>query len=163
MYGELWVGGKCAYKLEPIVADGGELIIYAPHISRVSATHGELIFQIGYHVRDYFVKQMHRFSGVPRGVMAHSTHVKGRGAYEAGVERPRITVTLATGIGEEQCRALNLGYRDHRTIDAQRWMDRKRDGFLHVPKAGETLYRLNPDRLRAPGAGSFDRAPSPGD
>jgi nickel-dependent lactate racemase len=27
MYDELWVGGKCMYKLEPVVADGGELII----------------------------------------------------------------------------------------------------------------------------------------
>ena len=26
MYTELWVGGKCMYKLEPVVADGGELI-----------------------------------------------------------------------------------------------------------------------------------------
>jgi nickel-dependent lactate racemase len=160
MYDELWVGGKCAYKLEPVVADGGELIIYAPHISRVSATHGQLIAQIGYHVRDYFVKQMHRFTGVPRGVLAHSTHVKGRGSYDGRIERPRITVTLATGIGEEECRALNLGYRDPRAIDTAQWMDRKRDGFLHVPKAGETLYRLNPNRVRSAGAHPIERASS---
>src|SRR5260370_24549628 len=94
MYDELWVGGKCAYKLEPVVADGGELIIYAPHIARVSQTHGEAIRLIGYHVRDYFVKQMARFNGTPRSVMAHSTHVKGVGTFQGGIERPRITVTL---------------------------------------------------------------------
>ena len=57
MYDELWVGGKCMYKLEPVVADGGELIIYAPHIHEISITHGSLIRRIGYHCRDYFLKQ----------------------------------------------------------------------------------------------------------
>jgi nickel-dependent lactate racemase len=142
MYDELWVGGKCAYKLEPIVADGGELIIYAPHISRLSATHGEAIRRVGYHVRDYFTAQMDRFADVPRGVLAHSTHVKGVGTYEGGVERPRITVTLATGLGEAECRAIHLGYRDPRTIDPGRWRDGDDDGLLHVPLAGEILHRL---------------------
>ncbi|HEX2818101.1 MAG TPA: hypothetical protein VHN39_17035, partial [Phenylobacterium sp.] len=145
MYDELWVGGKCAYKLEPVVADGGEIVIYAPHIKEISVVHGALIRQIGYHVRDYFLKQPGRFPGVPRGVLAHSTHVKGIGRYENGVETPRITVTLATGISAEECRAVNLGYRDHRTIDAAAWQDREDEGMLYVPKAGETLYRLKND------------------
>jgi len=149
MYDELWVGGKCAYKLEPVVADGGELIIYAPHIARVSQTHGEGIRSVGYHVRDYFVKQMARFAGVPRSVLAHSTHVKGVGTFEGGVERPRITVTLATQIPEEECRALNLGYLDHRTIDVEAWKHGRGDGRLYVPKAGETLYRLRRDPFQA--------------
>jgi nickel-dependent lactate racemase len=148
MYDELWVGGKCVYKLEPVVADGGELIVYAPHISKVSVTHGEIIRQIGYHVRDYFVKQMPRFARIPRGVMAHSTHVKGVGTYQDGDEQPRITVTLATQITESECRALNLGYRDFRAIDVDEWKNRRREGLLHVPKAGETLYRLKRDPLR---------------
>jgi nickel-dependent lactate racemase len=142
MYDELWVGGKCAYKLEPVVADGGELIIYAPHLSRISTVHGSAIRQIGYHVRDYFVHQATRFAGVPRGVMAHSTHVKGTGTYDGGLERPRIQVTLATQISEAECRAVNLGYRDYRTIDVDRWKNQRHAGFLHVPKAGETLYRV---------------------
>jgi nickel-dependent lactate racemase len=143
MYDELWVGGKCAYKLEPVVADGGELIIYAPHISRISTVHGAAIRRIGYHVRDYFVKQMERFAGVPRGVMAHSTHVKGVGTYQEGVERPRIKVTLATQIGKEECEAINLGYRDYRTIDVDGWRQERRAGALYVPRAGETLYRVS--------------------
>jgi nickel-dependent lactate racemase len=141
MYDELWVGGKCAYKLEPVVADGGELIIFAPHIHEISLTHGTLIRKIGYHVRDYFVKQMPRFAHIPRGVLAHSTHVKGIGTYDDGVERPRITVTLATSIPEAECRAINLGYRDPRSIDASKWRDREDDGLLLVPKAGEILFR----------------------
>jgi len=153
MYDEIWVGGKCAYKLEPVVADGGELIIYAPHISRVSVTHGARIREIGYHVRDYFLEQWPRFSHIPGGVLAHSTHVKGVGTYEGGVERPRITVTLATQIPEDECRVLNLGYRDPRSIDVERWKDRESEGRLHVPKAGETLYRLEKnDPFRPQGA-----------
>jgi nickel-dependent lactate racemase len=148
MYDELWVGGKCAYKLEPVVADGGELIIYAPHLDRISTTHGDAIRRIGYHVRDYFVAQWDRFHDVPRGVVAHSTHVKGVGTFEDGMERPRITVTLATQIPEDECRAINLGYRDWRSIDVNAWKDRKSEGMLYVPKAGETLYRLKDDPFR---------------
>jgi nickel-dependent lactate racemase len=148
MYDELWVGGKCAYKLEPVVADGGELIIYAPHISEISVVHGALIREIGYHVRDYFLKQPERFTRIPRGVLAHSTHVKGVGTFEGGREAPRITVTLATGIPEAECRAVNLGYRDHRTIDAAQWQGREDEGLLYVPKAGETLYRLKNDPFK---------------
>jgi nickel-dependent lactate racemase len=140
MYEELWVGGKCVYKLEQVVADGGELIVYAPHIKRMSITHGEIIRQIGYHVRDYFVKQGARFADVPRGVMAHSTHVKGIGTYHHGVERPRIRVTLATGISEAECQAINLGYRDYRTIDVDEWKTRADPSRLYVPRAGEILY-----------------------
>jgi nickel-dependent lactate racemase len=145
MYDEMWVGGKCAYKLEPVVADGGELIIYGPHITRISATHGVLIERIGYHVRDYFLRQMDRFVGVPGGVLAHSTHVKGLGTWEDGVERPRATVVLATGIPEALCRRINLGYRDPATIDEAAWQNREAEGYLHVPKSGETLYRLRDD------------------
>ncbi len=148
MYDELWVGGKCAYKLEPVVADGGELIIYAPHIHEISVVHGATIRKIGYHVRDYFVKQWNRFNEYPRGVVAHSTHVKGIGTYEDAVERPRITVSLATGISEAECRAVNLGYVDHRKIDVDQWKSRQREGRLHVPKAGEMLYRLKDDPFR---------------
>lgn len=142
MYDELWVGGKCMYKLEPIVADGGELIIYAPHIHEISLTHGKLIRQIGYHCRDYFLKQWGRFKDFPWGVLAHSTHVRGIGNYEAGIEQCRVQVTLATGIPEEICRSVNLGYRDPRSIVVADFQNREEEGILHVPKAGEMLFHL---------------------
>ena len=77
MYDELWTGGKCMYKLEPVLADGGELIIYAPHISEISVTHGKLIEQIGYHCRDYFFKQWDRFKDLPVG-RARPLHARAR-------------------------------------------------------------------------------------
>ena len=130
------------YKLEPIVADGGELIIYAPHIHEISLTHGKLIHQIGYHCRDYFLKQWDRFKDLSWGVIAHSTHVRGIGSYENGVEQCRVKVTLATGIPEDVCRSVNLGYRDPQSIKVADFEDREEEGILHVPKAGEMLFHL---------------------
>jgi nickel-dependent lactate racemase len=145
MYKDLWTGGKCMYKLEPVVADEGELIIYAPHIKEVSVTHGTILKSIGYHVRDYFVKQKDKFLKIPGGVMAHSTHVKGIGTYENGIEQPRIKVTLATGIPEKVCAKINLGYLDPELIHPEEWQNREEDGILYVPKAGEILFRLKND------------------
>jgi nickel-dependent lactate racemase len=142
MYDELWTGGKCMYKLEPVLADGGELIIYAPHISEICVTHGRVLLEVGYHCRDYFLKQWDRFKHYPWGVLAHSTHVYGLGQYEHGVETPRAQVTLATGIPPETCRRINLGYRDPASIQPQDYAGREEEGVLHVPKAGEMLFQL---------------------
>src|SRR5262249_43258016 len=105
-YDDLWTAAKAMYKTEPVVADGGEVIIYAPHITEVSYTHGALIDRVGYHVRDYFLGQWERFKDMPGSILAHSTHVKGAGTYDVATSResPRIQVTLATGIPEERCR-----------------------------------------------------------
>ncbi len=144
MYDDLWTAAKGMYKLEPIIADGGEVVIYAPHITEISYTYGEIIDQIGYHVRDYFVKQWDRFKDYPWGVLAHSTHLRGMGDFnvESGVERPRIKVTLASGITRDRCERVNLGYLDPSTIDIGEWENRENEGILVVHKAGETLYRL---------------------
>jgi nickel-dependent lactate racemase len=144
MYADVWTAGKGMYKIEPAVADGGEVIIYAPHIREVSVTHGRVIEEVGYHTRDYFTAQPERFAKYPGGVLAHSTHVKGLGTYDkaTGVEKPRVTVTLATAISEERCRKINLGYRDPASIDVAAWQGREDQGILVVPRAGEMLYRL---------------------
>jgi nickel-dependent lactate racemase len=150
MYDEVWVAGKCMYKLEPVVADGGELIIYAPHVHEISVTHGKIIEEIGYHCRDYFLKQWDKFKHYPWGVLAHSTHVRGIGKFENGVEKCRVQVTLATGIPEATCRRINLGYRDPKTIRVEDFANREDEGVLLVPKAGEMLYRLkNPPKWAA--------------
>ncbi len=144
MYDDLWTGAKGMYKMEPSVADGGEVVIYSPTIDEVSYTHGRIIDEIGYHCIDYFLKQWDRFSKFPAGVVAHSTHVKGLGEYDVatGVEKPRINVTLATGIPEARCRRINLGYLDPAVVDVEEWTARAGDGWLVVPRAGEMLYRV---------------------
>ncbi len=143
MYDDIWTAGKVMYKLEPILADGGTLIIYAPHITEVSYTHGKWLDKIGYHTRDYFLKRMENFQGVPGGIMAHSTHVKGIGTFKNGVEKPRTNVILATSISKERCEKINLGYMNPDDIDIADYENREDEGILVVHHAGEVLHRLS--------------------
>jgi len=143
MYDDLWVGGKVMYKLEPILADGATLIIYAPHITEVSYTHGKWLDKIGYHTRDYFLKRMDQFKDVPRGIIAHSTHVKGIGTFIDGAEKPRVNVVLATGIPEARCRKVNLDYMNPDDVNIADYENREDEGILAVHHAGEVLHRLS--------------------
>src|SRR5205807_9338224 len=98
----------------------------------------------GYHCAEYFLKQPKRFTDIPRGILAHSIHLYGQGSYDAAThtEKPRIHVTLATSISEPQCRNLNLGYLDYKTINLEDWKTREYEGIKLIPHAGEILYRL---------------------
>ena len=142
MYDELWTGAKAMYKLEPAVAVGGEVIIYAPHLDVVSYVHGKYIYEIGYHILPYFLNDWERFKNIPLGVLAHSTHLRGSGVMENGIEKPNVHVTLASKISAEDCARLNLGYLDPSKINFAEWQDREEEGVLYVPKAGEILFRL---------------------
>ena len=115
-YPDLWTGAKGFYKVEPVVADGGEVILYAPHITEIAAMHPRLM-EIGYHCRDFFLAHWDRYRDVPLGELAHSTHLYGAGTYDATGEHQRVRVTLATGIPEDTVRRANLGYRAPETVD----------------------------------------------
>ena len=139
-YDDLWTGAKGFYKVEPVVADGGEVIIYAPHITRIAPHHPQ-IEEIGYHCRDYFLAQWDKFSGYHWGDLAHSTHLFGAGSYDADSgEKGRLTVTLATGIPEATVRAVNLRYLDPATIDIAAYEADPETLVVH--QAGEVLHRL---------------------
>jgi nickel-dependent lactate racemase len=142
MYDELWTGAKAMYKLEPAMARDGEVVIYAPHLDTVSHVHGKYIYEVGYHILPYFLNDWERFKHVPLGVLAHSTHLRGSGHMQAGVEKPNVRVTLASKIPPEDCARLNLGYLDPAAVNVDEWQDREAEGILYVPKAGEILYRL---------------------
>ncbi|MEM7115003.1 MAG: hypothetical protein AAF614_21375 [Chloroflexota bacterium] len=142
MYDELWTGGKVMYKLEPVLAKGGGLIIYAPHLEEVSFVHGKYIYEIGYHILDYFLKQWASFKHIPLGVTAHGTHVRGGGHFVDGVEYPNASVSLSTKLSPEQCAELALGYVAPASIDPSKWVNCEDEGVLFVPKAGEMLYRV---------------------
>jgi nickel-dependent lactate racemase len=142
MYDELWTAAKAMYKIDPVVADGGEVIIYAPHLKVVSYTHGKYIYEVGYHVLEYYLKQWDKYKHVPLGVLAHSTHVRGDGRYEKGQEHARVKVTLSSQISEEDCERLSLGYLNPGDVQIREWENRETDGILYIPKAGETLYRV---------------------
>lgn len=142
MYDELWTGAKAMYKLEAAVALGGEVVIYAPHLDVVSHVHGKYIYEIGYHILPYFLNDWERFKNIPLGVLAHSTHLRGSGVMESGIEKPNVRVTLASKISAEDCARLNLGYLDPATINVDEWKNKEDEGILYVPKAGEILYRM---------------------
>jgi nickel-dependent lactate racemase len=144
MYRDLWTAAKGMYKLEPVVSDGGEVIIYAPHIDEVSYSHGKLIDEIGYHCRDYYLTQWEKFKQYPGGILAHSTHLRGMGGYDphTGIETSRITVTLATAIPAQRCHKLNLEYIAPDALNIDEWRNREDEGILVVDRAGEMLYQL---------------------
>ena len=110
--------------------------------AKSAAPGARCIERVGYHVRDYFLRQWERFRGLPWAVLAHSTHVKGTGSFQDGVETPRIEVVLATGLPEELCRKLNLGCLDPAGVRLEDYRGREAEGILLVDPAGETLYRL---------------------
>jgi len=141
MYDELWTGAKAMYKLEPAVAVGGEVVIYAPHLDVVSHVHGKYIYEIGYHILPYFLNDWERFKHIPLGVLAHSTHLRGSGVMENGIEKPNVRVTLASKISAEDCGRLELGYLDPGKVNVDEWKDKEEEGILYVAKAGEILYR----------------------
>jgi len=147
-YDDIWTAAKGMYKVERIVSDGGEIVLFAPHISEFSYKHGETLETIGYHTRDYFLKQWEKFKEYPWGSLAHSTHLRGVGRYdvEQAKESPRVQVSLATQISRERCEKVNLGYRDPASIDLEEWKNREGEGVKIIPDAGEHLYLLKSEK-----------------
>jgi lactate racemase len=142
-YDELWVGGKASYKLGAIIEEGGELIIYAPHLTRLSETHGALIEKYGYAPLES-VRDMLGVSPELREnlcIAAHLAHVAYAGRLdEDGRIVPRYQITMATGLDEETCRHVNLGYLDYRTLDYESM--RSDPDTLIVADAGRDLYQI---------------------
>jgi nickel-dependent lactate racemase len=138
-YPDLWTGAKGFYKVEPVVADGGEVVLYAPHITEIAAMHPRLI-EIEYHCRDFFLAQWDLYQDEPWGELAHATHLYGAGTFDGVTERQRVRVTLATGISEAAVRQVNLGFLAPDEVDVSKWV--AEPDSLVVPDAGEVLYRL---------------------
>jgi len=142
MYDELWTAAKCMYKVEPVMDVGGEVVIYAPHLDVVSPVHGKYIYEVGYHILPYFLRDWDRYRHLPLGVLAHSTHVRGSGVMVDGIEKANVRVTLASKISAEDCARLNLGYLDPASINPADWQNCEDEGILYVAKAGEKLYKV---------------------
>jgi len=142
MYDELWTASKAMYKLEPAVAMGGEVVIFAPHLDTVSHVHGPFIYEVGYHTLGYILANWEDLKHIPLGVLAHSTHLRGSGEMVDGIEKPNVQVTLSSKIAPEDCERLNLGYLDPENVSLADWQGHEDEGVLFVPKAGEILYRV---------------------
>jgi nickel-dependent lactate racemase len=141
-YDELWVGGKASYKLGAIIENGGELIIFAPHLTKLSETHGRLIEKYGYapleSVRDMLGASQELRENLC--IAAHLAHVAYAGRLdEEGRMIPRYRITMATGIDEATCKRVNLGFLDYRTFHYER-LGADPDTLI-VKDAGRDLYK----------------------
>ena len=143
-YDEMWVGGKASYKLGAIVEDGGELVVYAPHLKTISTTHGALIEKYGYAPLEQ-VREMVEGSDELRAnlcVAAHLAHVSyGSRVGSDGKIAPRYRITLASGIPEEVCRRVKLGFATCGSIDLE--AARRDPDTLVVDHAGRDLYLMD--------------------
>ena len=145
-YDELWVGGKASYKLGGIIEEGGELIIYAPHLRSISETHGRLIEKYGYAPLDR-VREMVALSTELQNnlaVAAHLAHVSYAGQRdESGRIIPRYQITMASALDEATCQRVHLGFLDHRVFRRE---DYESDpDTLVVERAGRDLYLVAPN------------------
>ena len=144
-YDELWVGGKASYKLGGIIEEGGELIIYAPHLHSISETHGRLIEKYGYAPLDR-VREMVALSTELQNnlaVAAHLAHVSYAGQRdETGRVVPRYQITMASALDEETCQRVHLGFMDHRKFRREDYEDDA--DTLIVERAGRDLYLVEP-------------------
>jgi nickel-dependent lactate racemase len=143
-YDEMWVGGKASYKLGAIIEEGGELLIYAPHLHSLSETHGRLIERFGYAPLEIVAEMLTKSTELMANlcVAAHLAHV----AYasrkdERGRIVPRYRITLASSIDEATCRRVNLGYSDYRQFRPEEYAGDP--DTLIVERAGRDLYLVS--------------------
>ncbi|MEP6946356.1 MAG: lactate racemase domain-containing protein [Acidobacteriota bacterium] len=142
-YEDLWVGGKASYKLGGILENGGELVIYAPHLRSISETHGELIARFGYAPLEVILEQLAESVELQNNlcVAAHLTHVSYGSRKDArGKIQPKYRITLATQIGAEVCAKINLNYLDPTKFSIADYASD--ENTLIVEKAGRDLYLL---------------------
>jgi nickel-dependent lactate racemase len=140
-YDELWTGGKASYKLGAIIEDGGELIIYAPHLTHFSRTHGKKIEKFGYapieRIREMAESEAELTEDLC--VAAHLAHVAYAGRQNGvGAFEPRFRITLCSQISKQRCEGANLGYADPNKFDLES-LQRDPDTLI-VQRAGRDLY-----------------------
>jgi lactate racemase len=143
-YEELWLGGKASYRLGGVIEEGGELIIFAPHLRCISETHGADIEKFGGYAPLEKIKELVAASGELQSnlcVAAHLAHVAFAGRADAAHEM-RFKITLASQVTAENCRRVRLGFMDHRTFQLS---DYENDpDTLIVERAGRDLYLVEP-------------------
>jgi nickel-dependent lactate racemase len=145
-YEELWLGGKASYRLGGVIEEGGELIIYAPHLRCISETHGAFIEKFGGYAPLETVKDLVAGSGELQQnlcVAAHLAHVAYAGRIdENGEIQKRFKITLASEVDAEICHRVQLGFLDYRNFQIT---DYENDAdTLIVERAGRDLYLVAP-------------------
>lgn len=141
MYDEVWTAGKGSYKLQRpgVIADGGEIILFAPHIHcfHSNKTMDAGIRQIGYHGLDYVLEFCRQNPGFDKNIASHVINVRGFGASVDGAERFPFAVSLATQIPPSECKAVGLEYRDPATLGPEHFSGPE---ALWIGDGGQWLY-----------------------
>ena len=144
-YDEIWTAGKGSYKLQSpgVMAPGGEIIIYAPHI-KCFHSRSKMDFalrQIGYHCKDYVKKYLELNPEFSKNIAAHVINVRGAGNFNvnSGKEEFDFKVTLATGISKDICESVGLGYRNPDSIHRKDFIG---PGKLWIENGGKYLYKI---------------------
>jgi len=144
-YDEIWTAGKGSYKLQSpgVMAPGGEIIIYAPHINCFhSRPEMDLALrQIGYHCKDYVKKYLESNPEFSKNIAAHVINVRGAGSFDvnSGKEKFDFKVTLATGISKDICESVGLGYRNPDSIQRENFIGL---GKLWIENGGKYLFKI---------------------
>ena len=142
---DMWVGGKASYRLGPVIEEGGELVIYAPHLSSISKVHDKLIKKYGYQPLAKIRELVAQCDELRQNlcVAAHLAHVSfaGRQGPDGSIV-PRYKITLSSQLSEEACREVNLGYLDPKTFQRKNY-EGDSDTFI-VENAGRDLYLTQP-------------------
>ncbi|HRH42011.1 MAG TPA: lactate racemase domain-containing protein [Pyrinomonadaceae bacterium] len=140
-YTELWTGGKASYKLGGIIEDGGELVIYAPHLTEISITHGNFIEKYGYAPIEKVKIMVAESEELNKNlcVAAHLAHVSFAGSQKNPLHS-KYQITLATQVNAEVCKKINLVFADFNSINLDEF--RKDPETFVVENAGRDLYLL---------------------
>jgi len=144
-YDEIWTAGKGSYKLQSpgVMAPGGEIIIYAPHINCFHS-RPEMDFslrQIGYHCKDYVKKYLESNPEFSKNIAAHLINVRGAGSFDVNSVKEEFDfkVTLATGISKDVCESVGLGYYNPDLIRKEDFIG---PGKLWIENGGKYLYKI---------------------
>jgi len=144
-YDEIWTAGKGSYKLQSpgVMAPGGEIIIYAPHINCFhSRPEMDLALRkIGYHCKDYVIKYLESNPEFSKNIAAHVINVRGAGSFDvnSGKEKFDFKVTLATGISKDICESVGLGYCNPDSIQRENFIG---PGKLWIENGGKYLFKI---------------------
>ena len=144
-YDEIWTAGKGSYKLQSpgVMAPGGEIIIYAPHINCFhSRPEMDIALrQIGYHCKDYVKKYLESNPEFSKNIAAHVINVRVPGSFDINSRKEEFNfkVTLATGISKDICESVGLGYRNPDSIHREDFIG---PGKLWIENGGKYLYKI---------------------
>ncbi len=136
-YKSTWLGNKAIYRTRMAIADGGELIVLAPGVSRFGEDEeiDRLIRKYGYVGRERVLAAVSREAdlGANLSAAAHLIHGSSEGRF-------RITYCPG-GLSREETEGVNFGYADPAAMMKRYDPSRLADGFNRVD--GEEIYFIS--------------------